>query len=183
MIREVIVVEGKQDIVAVKKAINAECIATEGFNLPKRVLKLLDTAYLKRGLIILTDPDTAGERIRRTLAKRFPDAKHAFIPLKEAFANDDIGIEQAQPESILKAFEKMHLHSFESANEFTLSDMIENDLTGNRNASYNRAILGEILGIGYANTKTFLYRLNHYGITREIFNNSLKPIKNKGNNI
>ena len=183
MIKEVIVVEGKQDIVAVKKAIDAECIATEGFNLPKRVLNLLDTAYLKRGLIILTDPDTAGERIRRTLAKKFPEAKHAFIPLQEASANNDIGVEQATPQSILKAFEKMHLHSFKGTNEFNLNDMVENNLTINKNASYNRALLGEILGIGYANTKTFLYRLNHYGISREVFNDALKSIENKGNNI
>ena len=30
-------------------------------------------------------------------------------------------------------------------------------------------LLGAKLGIGYGNGKQFLYRLNHYGITRDAF--------------
>ena len=52
---------------------------------------MIRVAYEKRGIIILTDPDTAGERIRRVLTKKFPNAQHAFVPRDEAFANDDIG--------------------------------------------------------------------------------------------
>ena len=33
MIKEVLVVEGKMDVVAIDKAVEADCIITEGFNL------------------------------------------------------------------------------------------------------------------------------------------------------
>ncbi|MCP6429086.1 hypothetical protein NL523_27610, partial [Klebsiella pneumoniae] len=43
MIKEVIVVEGKQDIAAVKWAVDAECIATDGFNLLPRTISRIET--------------------------------------------------------------------------------------------------------------------------------------------
>ena len=35
--------------------------------------------------------------------------------------------------------------------------------------SSRRAKLGEMLGLGFANAKTFLKRLNHYGVTQAEF--------------
>ena len=64
MIKEVLVVEGKMDVVAINKAVEADCIITEGFNLLPKTIKNIRAAYEKRGIIILTDPDSAGERIR-----------------------------------------------------------------------------------------------------------------------
>ena len=109
MLKQVIVVEGKSDIQRIAQAVEADCIATEGFTLRKGVIDMIRVAYEKRGIIILTDPDTAGERIRRVLTKKFPNAQHAFVPRDEAFANDDIGIEQASPESIRKALSTLSL--------------------------------------------------------------------------
>lgn len=106
MIKEVLVVEGKMDVVAIDKAVEADCIITEGFNLKPQALKNIEQAYKKRGIIIMTDPDSAGERIRKYLSRRFPEAKHAFVPVEEATANDDIGIEQAKPDAIRKALAK-----------------------------------------------------------------------------
>ena len=39
MIKEVLVVEGKMDVVAIDKAVEADCIITEGFNLKPQALK------------------------------------------------------------------------------------------------------------------------------------------------
>ena len=113
MIKEVLVVEGKMDVVAINKAVEADCIITEGFNLSPRCLDDIEKAYKKRGIIILTDPDSAGERIRKYVTRRCPKAKHAFVPVEEATANNDIGIEQASPESIRKALEKVRTLDWE----------------------------------------------------------------------
>ncbi len=176
MIKEVLVVEGKMDVVAIDKAVKADCIITEGFNLSPKTLKNIKAAYKKRGIIIMTDPDSAGERIRQYLTKRFPNAKHAFIPQEEATANDDIGIEQASPDSIKKALAKVHTAEINPTNEFTSADLILNGLSGSDNASVRRNKLGAVLGIGYANSKTFLRRLNHYGITRSEFEQALQEL-------
>ena len=173
MIKEVLVVEGKMDVVAIGKAVEADCIITEGFNLKPKALDAIKQAYKKRGIIILTDPDSAGERIRQFLSKRFPDAKHAFVPRDEATANDDIGIEQASPESIRKALEKVRTLDWNPSEIFSGADLIRGGLSGAADASERRARLGARLGIGYANAKTFLLRLNHYGVTREEFEAAL----------
>ena len=173
MIKEVLVVEGKMDVVAIGKAVEADCIITEGFNLKPKALDAIKQTCKKRGIIILTDPDSAGERIRQFLSKRFPDAKHAFVPRDEATANDDIGIEQASPESIRKALEKVRTLDWNPSEIFSGADLIRAGLSGAADASERRARLGARLGIGYANAKTFLLRLNHYGVTREEFEAAL----------
>ena len=169
MLKDVIVVEGKQDIQAVKRAVDAECIATGGFGLGPRVLERVAQAMRHRGVIILTDPDSAGERIRRYLSNHFPEARHAFIPKEEAQAAGDIGVENASPESIRTALEKVRVEQWQPEEPFVWSDMLQAGLTAHPEAAKRRALLGAALGIGYANAKTFFYRLNHYGITVEEF--------------
>lgn len=177
MIKEVLVVEGKMDVVAIDKAVEADCIITEGFNLKPQALDSIAKAYQKRGIIIMTDPDSAGERIRRFLTKRFPEAKHAFIPKEDATANNDIGIEQASPEAIRTALAKVRTMDWEPNNNFTGADLLRAGISGSPAASEKRAKLGAVLGIGYANAKTFLQRLNHYGITRQEFQQAVAELE------
>lgn len=177
MIQEVIVVEGKQDIARVKRAVEAEVIATGGFTLAPYTLRQIEQAYNKRGIIILTDPDSAGERIRKFLSQRFPQAKHAFVPREQAYANDDIGIEQATPEAIRIALSKLRCQEFVPSQEFGPHDMVSAGLTAHPQAAERRATVGAVLGIGYSNSKQFLYRLNHYGITRQEFEQALAGLE------
>ena len=164
------------DVVAINKAVEADCIITEGFNLKPQALKNIAEAEKKRGIIILTDPDSAGERIRLYLSRRFPHAKHAFIPVKDATANNDIGVEQAKPEAIRKALETVRTLDWEPGNAFTGADLIMNGLSGSPEAAQRRAKAGELLGLGFANAKTFLKRLNHYGVTREEFDAAMEKL-------
>jgi len=177
LIKEVLVVEGKMDVAAISRAVEADCLITEGFNLKKRALESIEAAYKKRGIIILTDPDSAGERIRKFLAKRFPEAKHAFVPAEEATLNGDIGIEDASPKAIRRALAKVRTASLTPTGEFTGADLIKARLSGGAGASGRRARLGEALGLGFANAKTFLKRLNSYGVTREEFNAALESLE------
>lgn len=176
MLKEVLIVEGKMDTVAIRKALDAETIETGGFTLAPYTLKKIQAAYEKRGIIILTDPDGAGERIRKFLTERFPKAGQAFIPKLEATANNDVGVEQAQPAAILKALGKVRHHEFNVECRFSMNDLFANDLSGGNAASVRRDRLGAELGIGYGNSKQFLQRLNSYGITREEFAAALKKI-------
>ncbi len=173
MIREVIVVEGKSDIARVSQAVDADLIATEGFVLRAETLAAIRCAYERRGIIILTDPDGAGERIRRYLASRFPEALHAFVPKEEATAHHDVGIEQASPEAIRRALAKVRHHQTEMRTEFTGADLRRAGAVGTADAAARRARLGTRLGIGYGNAKRMLARLNSYGVTREEWEQAL----------
>jgi ribonuclease M5 len=124
----------------------------------------------------LTDPDSAGESIRNFLAKKFPNAKHAYIPREEATANDDVGVEQAAPESIRKALSKVRTLEINPRAEFTAAEMVTYKLAGGANSSKLRDKIGAALGIGYGNVKTFVRRLNNYGVTRAEFMEALKSV-------
>ncbi|MDO5095492.1 MAG: ribonuclease M5 [Peptostreptococcaceae bacterium] len=174
MIKEIIVVEGKDDISAVKKAVDAELIATNGYGLPKHIRERIKKAGESRGIIILTDPDYAGEKIRKEVQKLTKNCKHAYIPRDLATKGQDIGVENASPEAIMDALKKAHCLVVKKRNEFTIADMVENDLTISDNASEKRDAIGAILGIGYGNTKQFISRLNNFGITREEFNRAVQ---------
>ena len=176
MIQEVLVVEGKMDVVAINRAVEADCIITNGFHFNKKTLANIAAAYKKRGIIILTDPDSAGENIRTFLTKRFPAAKHAYIPKDEATANNDIGVEQAKPESIRNALAKVHTLNLNPRAEFTAAEMLQYGLSGGAESSKLRDKIGAALGIGYGNVKTFVKRLNSYGITRAEFMEALKNV-------
>lgn len=57
--------------------------------------------------------------------------------------------------------------------------MINHHLSGHEQASKNRELVGNYLGIGYNNAKTFLKKLNAYGISYEAFQEALeKTIEN-----
>ena len=62
---------------------------------------------------------------------------------------------------------------WEPSNIFSGADLLQAGISGGAGASEKRARLGARLGIGYANAKTFLKRLNHYGVTREEFEAAL----------
>ncbi len=177
MIKEVIVVEGKNDISAVKQAVDAEVIATSGFGLKREVLDRIKQISKTRGIIILTDPDYAGKKIRQGISREIDNCKHAFIPQKKATKDGDIGIENASPEQIREALKNARAEIIKERQEFSQDDMIKNNLIGNDNASRRRNVIGQSLGIGHCSAKQFLKRLNNYGITRKEFEQSILKVK------
>lgn len=177
MIKEIIVVEGKDDIQAVKQAVDAEVIATGGYWYPKSFIKRLKVASKKKGIIILTDPDYAGEKIRKDLSKHIKNCKHAFLPRGKALKKGDIGVENATSEDIVEAIKKARPVVEEKREEFTKRDLIEYGLCGVEQSSKRREKLGDILGIGYSNSKQFLNRLNNFGITKEEFFDGLERME------
>ncbi len=81
---EAIVVEGKYDAMRVREAVNALVVQTDGFRLFRDGEKknLLRRLAAERGLVILTDSDSAGLVIRNHLLSFLPpeQVKQAYIP-------------------------------------------------------------------------------------------------------
>lgn len=180
MIKEVIVVEGKDDITAIKNAeVEAEIMATNGFGYNKKFVETLKKVAKRRGIIIFTDPDFVGMQIRRDLSSKIPNCKHAFLPQSKSTLDGDIGIENASKEDIIEALKKARpvKDANENKNEFTNKDMLELGLSGHKSSKEKRDKLGDILGIGYGNSKQFLNRLNSFGITRSELDKALERIK------
>lgn len=169
MIKEVIVVEGKDDTVAIKRAVEADTIETNGSAIGQEVLARIRLANERRGIIIFTDPDHAGERIRKIVASHAPGCKHAFLPQELASYKGDIGIENASPEAIRQALSSLRTETDSIQGEITVDDLMGAGLLVHPQASERRLQLGKLLGIGYANGKQFYKRCTSFNITRAEF--------------
>ncbi|MCY0876242.1 MAG: ribonuclease M5 [Firmicutes bacterium] len=179
-IGEVIVVEGESDRVQVLRAVQADIVVTGGSRIRKDVYARLGRVAHSRGIIILTDPDYAGEQIRRQIAARFPQAKHAFVPRGQATQNGDIGIENADPALIAQALGQVRGTALRPEPMFTWADMVTHDLAGTPRAAKRRERLGAVLRIGYGNAKAFLNRLNALDVSRAEFVAAVERLKEEG---
>lgn len=172
MIKEIIVVEGKDDTVAVRRAVAADTIETGGSALGDDVLARIRLAQQKRGVIVLTDPDYPGERIRHIIRQTIAGCKHAFIPRASATKNGKIGVEHASPEVIREALSRARAETLDQplAYSVTWTDFVASGLTAHSNARKRRQFVGEKLGIGYANARGMYDRIRAFCISVEEFN-------------
>lgn len=177
IIKEVIVVEGRDDIDAVKKAVNAELIAVGGFGINKRVIDRIKEAQKRKGVIVFTDPDFAGEKIRSIISKRVQGIKHAYIAQEDGLKDGDIGVENACPEVIIKALEGAKVTVEEKQEIYNMEDMLYFKLASDSRAKDRRMALGKELGIGYGNAKQMISRLNNYGIDRDEFVKAIQKVE------
>ena len=181
-IKEVVVVEGKDDISAVKRAVDADIIATSGMGLTEETLKKIEQAAKRSGIVILTDPDFPGERIRSIVSARIGNCKQAYLTQKQARCKETgkIGVEYASPEIIKEALIHAKVEHNTGADLYSLQDLYYWGLTGSSFGGKRRSKLGEILGIGNTNAKQFLRRINSFNIPREEVEKALLQIEGLG---
>ena len=188
-INETVIVEGRDDTINLKRAVDCFTIETHGFGIRRETWEQIEKAYSERGIIIFTDPDHSGEEIRRKLTERFPDAGQAYIARKDALKKGDVGVENAEPEVIAGALlrardlmkRKAPLEEDISAKDpITMNDLDELGLSGGEGSKELRQEAGKALGIGYANAKGFLRKLSGFGIKREELYEAIFTIRNKG---
>ncbi len=175
-LKEIIVVEGRDDTAAIKRALDAQTIETHGFGIRRETWQLIEKAYNETGIIVFTDPDFAGNEIRKKILEKFPNALEAFLDREDASRQGDIGIENAEPEAILEALSKVHCTLCEKRENFSMQDMQKYGLTGGSDSSKRRAALGKLLGIGSGNTGAFLKKLNRFGIDKEELEKNLEKL-------
>jgi ribonuclease M5 len=179
MIKELIVVEGKNDAHAVRQALgDVDIIWTEGYGLTKEKLDYIAKMATRRGVIVFTDPDTVGEQIRSRIRAYVPQAKHTYLSKSVAVKRGDIGVENASSDEIRRAFANIQQEQEIVRENFKTEDLLLAGLVGSRRASEYRRALGRKLGIGDTNAKQFLHRLNRFGVTRESFLQAMEEVRN-----
>lgn len=184
-IKEVIVVEGKDDTKQIQRAVDADTYETNGSALNDQDLARLKKLQQSRGLIVFTDPDFNGERLRKMIAAAVPGVKHAFIRRDQgvpAEAHGSLGVEHASSAAIKAALAHLYTQAPTENVTFTHHDLQEAGLTGNAQARQRRERLGQLLGIGYGNGKQLVHRLNMFRITRQQFVAAVQQINQEENN-
>lgn len=177
-IKEIIVVEGRDDTAAIKRAVAADTIETNGSAVGESVLEQIRLAKETRGVIIFTDPDFPGEKIRHTVSQAVPGCKHAFIPKESAKPKHGrgIGVEHASPEAIRAALSAVQEEMADAPLVITGEDLLDAGLIGHPLAKARREKLGALLRIGYANGKQLQKRLHMFQISREAFGRAINEI-------
>ncbi|MDI2585672.1 ribonuclease M5 [Psychrobacillus sp. NEAU-3TGS] len=170
-IKEVIVVEGKDDTTAVKRAVEADTIETNGSAISKETLMKIQHAQDKRGVIVFTDPDYPGRRIRAIIEEHVPNVKHAFLTKEKTVAKNGkgLGIEHAKDEDIRLALASVYTPKTDTdvTEDIPLNMLVEGKLIGFPNSKERRTRLGEQLKIGYTNGKQLQKRLSVFQISKE----------------
>lgn len=178
-IREIVVVEGKDDTTAIKRAVQADTIETNGSAVSRETLAKIKRAQEMRGVIVFTDPDYPGRRIRALIEQAVPDVKHAFLPKKEAIAKNGngLGIEHASNEAIQQALQHVYTPEERPPAKFTKQHLLDAGLMGRPDAAARRERLGELLQIGYTNGKQLLKRLDMFRVTEEEWQHALQALE------
>lgn len=170
-IQEVIVVEGKDDTANLRRYYDVDTYETRGSAINDEDLERIDTLNDLRGVIVFTDPDYNGERIRKIIMEAVPTAKHAFLNRGEAIPKSktkgrSLGVEHASFEDLQKALSGV-LGSYDDEKHFDIarSDLMRLGLLMGADSRKRREYLGEHLRIGYCNGKQLLKRLELFGLS------------------
>ncbi|MCR5308229.1 MAG: ribonuclease M5 [bacterium] len=174
---EVVVVEGMHDLERLKKIYpSLDVLITNGSEIDKYLPTIIE-ASKKREIILFLDPDYPGERIRKILQSHIPNAKNAFLKKDLAISKNKrkVGIEHAKENDIIEALERC-LSVVENNDLITIKDLYNLGLIGEENSSKLRDEICQKLNLGHTNAKTFLNRINMFGITVEQIENALNKL-------
>lgn len=162
VIKEILVVEGKYDKIALSNMVDATILTTEGFGLFKnpRLRRLLARLARERGVIVLTDADGAGLVIRNYLNSFLPPGtvRHAYIPQREGKERRKaapskeklLGVEGMDRETLLAALQKAGAAEQKNApprRPLTKADLYMWGLSGGVNSAIRRKALLEKLDL------------------------------------
>lgn len=164
----VIIVEGIHDEMRIKSIFkDANVLITNGREIDDSKIELIKKLSVDNDIIVFTDPDAPGERIRNIISDACPSVKHAFLRKKDCISKNKkkVGIEHASNEVIIEALQSLVEPNDE--NLIAMSDLYELGLNGFKNSALIRDGVSEVLNIGKPNAKTFLKRINLLRITKE----------------
>ena len=166
-IKELIVVEGKTDLIFLKSFLDADIVITNGSEISKQTLDYIKEANIRQGVIILTDPDYPGLRIRNLITEYIGDCKHAYIEKSKAIKGKKVGIAETKKEDIIEALKNVVTYKKDSEKLVCQSDLYEMGLLGKNDSKKLREKVCNYYHLGWCNAKIFLKRVNMFGLTKE----------------
>ncbi|WP_125705830.1 ribonuclease M5 [Lacticaseibacillus daqingensis] len=180
--KQVIVVEGRDDTKRLYETFGPiDTIETQGSAISPATLALIQKAQATRGVIVLTDPDFPGEKIRKTISRAVPGVTHAFLPRAEAVPDKQgsLGVEHASPAALREALTHLTTEQVAAPTLIPRTDLLDAGLLGGPNARQRREQLGELLHIGYTNGKQLQKRLAQFQITPAAFAAAIQQLQSK----
>ncbi len=189
---KVVVVEGKYDAIKLAGIIDATIIQTDGFGIFKNKEKqqLLEALAEKRGLIILTDSDSAGFMIRNFVGSKIPADRitHVYIPdlygkerrKTKASSEGKLGVEGVPADVIVEAFEKAGINGDvktpTSTRQITNIDFYDDGIIGGKDSKSRRIKLQKKLGLPERLSTSGLLKIINILITYDEYRELVKEL-------
>ena len=206
-LKETVIVEGRYDRIRLSELIKSPIIETGGFRVfkDKERQELIRAVAKRRGILVMTDVDSAGFVIRNFLRGIVPEEEilHAYIPTikgkekrkPEASKEGVLGVEGIDRELLLEAIRKSGAHILSDVNNeivgeelvspessdfketpITKSDFYDYGLTGSENsAKYREEVLASLGLPKYLTTNAMIAAINCL-FTKEEFENYLMKL-------
>ena len=187
-----VIVEGKYDIIKLSNMIDGLIIKTDGFGIlkDKEKQRLIRRLAEEKGIIVLTDSDSAGFLIRNFLTSSIPKDKitHVYIPdifgkekrKTEAGKQGKLGVEGMTEETLFEAFRKAGVVgeiTEEKRRLITNIDLYEYGLSGRPNSQAKRKEMLKRLALPERLSTSSLVKILNTFVTYEEFTNCVKEIE------
>lgn len=189
---QAVIVEGKYDAIKLSNFIDALIITTEGFGVfkDKEKQKFLRRLANEKGIIVLTDSDSAGFMIRNFISScvKNENVINVYIPdiygkekrKQKAGAEGKLGVEGVSEEVILSALKNAGVtaeKTQEKRREITNIDLFEHGLSGRANSKENRKKLFKRLSLPERLSTASLLKVLNSFVSFEEFENVLKELE------
>lgn len=191
-VNQIVVVEGKYDAIKLDSIIDGLIIPVNGFSVysDREKKSLLKQLGRKNGIILITDSDTAGFKIRNYVQNICRDSQiiNVYIPpvqgkesRKQSPSKEGLlGVEGIDNSVLLKCLTDAGVQADKAVtkSDMTYSDLFELGLSGTANATQNREKLARYLNIPTKLSKKALLEVLNRMCTKNEIENILseKPV-------
>ena len=190
-INEAVIVEGKYDKIRLSNFVDGLIICTDGFRLFKDSEKkqFIKRLAAERGILILTDSDAAGFKIRSYIKSFVPEEqiKNAYIPdifgkekrKDSPSAEGKLGVEGISDDILRAAIERAGITMLDSKahnSEITMADLYRLGLTGTQNSAERRRKVFTSLGLPARLSSSAFLRVANMFITMDDIENAVATL-------
>lgn len=187
-----VIVEGKYDKIRLSNILDALIITTDGFSVfqNKEKQKFLRRLAEEKGLVVITDSDSAGFMIRNFISSCVPKDKVINVYIPDIFgkekrksapsAEGKLGVEGVKDEIILQALKKAGVTAEtteKKGRQITNIDLFEYGLSGGENSSEKRKKLLAKLSLPERLSTTSLVRALNSFVTYDEFIETVKELE------
>ena len=187
-----VIVEGKYDVIKLSNLIDGLIIKTDGFGIFKdsEKQKLIRRLAKEKGIIVLTDSDSAGFVIRNFISSCVPKDKIINVDIPDLFGKEKrkterskegkLGVEGVSEQVILDAFKKAGVTASKTDEKrrlITNIDLYEAGLSGRENSSLKRKKLLSVLSLPERMSTSSLVKILNSFVTYEEFIKKVKEIE------
>lgn len=176
IINDAVVVEGTWDASYISSFVDCEIIVTNGLDVPQNEIDYLKNLSKYKKILVLTDPDEAGETIRRRIHDQV-EAIDVVVDKTKCNKNHKHGVAECEKDELIKCLKPFFVNTKNISENITNNFLFMNGI--NNKEIYH--FIGKKFCLGNVNKKVLLTRLNSTKVAQEDLLKAVKEYREYGN--